>query len=216
MKYRGASFFDLDHTLLKDNCSYRFGAYLYKHNKFPLSTMLYFVGCYGLHKVGKLSLRRLHECIFAKLFKNSSLTEFQEYSQQFLKENFSSMIYPPAVEKLNEAKREGQLTVILSSSPDFLVELFAKNFGVDQWIATKYNMDSQQNLTMISDILDGEEKAKMLHDISTKMGIPIDETTAYSDSFLDLPFLKEAGRAIAVNPDNKLRAVCNQYKWNII
>jgi phosphoserine phosphatase len=61
-----------------------------------------------------------------------------------------------------------------------------------------------------------EGKATFLQALSTKMGIPIDEITAYSDSFLDLPFLKEAGHAVGVNPDNKLRAMCNQYQWDII
>jgi HAD superfamily hydrolase (TIGR01490 family) len=216
MKYRGASLFDLDHTLLKDNSSYRFGAYLYKHKKIPLSSMLYFVGCYGLHKVGKLSLQGLHEQIFIKLFKNRSLAEFQKYSHTFLDESFESMIYSPALEKLNEAKRMGQLTVILSSSPDFLVKLFAERFGVDRWAGTRYLTNSQQNLTAISEILDGEGKAKFLHALSKEMEIPTAEITAYTDSFLDLPFLKEAGHAVGVNPDNKLRAMCHQYQWDII
>lgn len=215
-KFRGASLFDLDQTLLTENSSYRFGSYLYKHKCFPLSSMLYFVGCYSLHKVGKLSLHDLHEKIFQTLFKGRSLAHFQKLSTDFINESFDSMIYEPALKRLHEAKRMGHFTAILSSSPSFLVKHFAERFGVNEWAGTNYSLDNEQKLSGIIEVLDGAGKARYLNDLSERYQIPKAEISAYSDSFLDMPLLEAAGTAIGVNPDNKLRAMCEKYQWDII
>jgi HAD superfamily phosphoserine phosphatase-like hydrolase len=216
LKYKEVSLFDLDKTLLIENSSYQFGTYLYEQNFFSFNSMLYFVVCYSLHRLGMLSVANLHNKIFNRLFKNHPLLEFQKLAGEFLIKSFDSMIYPPALQKLDEAKKNGHWTVILSSSPHFLVQLFAERFEVNEWAATTYIVNSEDRFLDISKILDGEGKAEFLFSLSQKIGIPVKFMTAYSDSFIDLPFLKAAGQAVGVNPDYKLRAICYKNKWDII
>lgn len=215
-KNRKVSLFDLDQTLLKENGSCEFGTYLFKHHVFPLSSMLYYVGCYAFHKVGKLSMQSLHKKIFSSLFRGKPADPFKQLAASFIKEKFDDMLYLPAVQRLNNAKREGHYTGILSSSPDFLVQLMATHFEVDEWAATFYITDKNDNFVKVSEIMCGDAKSRYLYSLSEKLEIPTSDFTAYSDSYLDLPFLEAAGTAVGVNPDNKLRAICKKNQWEII
>ncbi len=214
--YRGVSLFDLDQTLLKENSSYLFGAYLYKNKVFPLSSMLYYVSCYTLHKIGKLSLQDLHGRIFKSLFYGKTASDFFKFASIFVNEKFDTLLYGPAIQRLYEAKRNGHFTAVLSSSPDFLVKIFAEKLNVDHWLATEYGIDHAGHFCKLSEVVQGDVKLNYVVDLSRRLNIPLSEFASYSDSYLDLPFLEGVGNPVGVNPDNKLRAICEQKAWEII
>jgi phosphoserine phosphatase len=114
------------------------------------------------------------------------------------------------------AQHLGHYTLILSNSPSFLVSVFARCFGVDDWKATRYAIDHQENLSHIDVIFQGEEKAKYVNEIASQLHISKEDVTAYSDSYLDLPFLLTAGTPIAVNPDRKLKKYSESHSWTVL
>jgi HAD superfamily phosphoserine phosphatase-like hydrolase len=216
MKPHAISFFDLDHTLLKVNSSFRFGVYLYRRKMFSFLTMLYLTGCYGLHTLGYISIQKLQEKIFKKIFLGRPFLAVESLARSFLEQNFSRMLYLPAIGQLQLAKKEGHYTVILSSSPHFLVSLFAERFGVDEWDATHYAVDSAQHFSAISQFMLGEGKARYVTELAKRLNIPKEKISAYTDSHHDLPFLQSAGVAMGVNPNKRLRALCKQNNWQIL
>jgi HAD superfamily phosphoserine phosphatase-like hydrolase len=178
--------------------------------------MLKLVGFYALHKAGLFSLSQVHNKIFDTLFRDSDVFSIKKYLEPFLEQEFQRLIYPPAYQELVKAKAKGYYTLILSSSPDFLVEQFARRFGVHEWQASLYLIDNQEKFCRISHLVEGETKAEYMRSIMSKMNVSRENTVAYSDSYLDLPFLKMAGEAVAVNPDRILRKICKKEKWMII
>lgn len=210
------SLFDLDQTLLATNSSYQFGAHLYKAKFFSLPSMLYYVGCYVLHKINVLDIGQIHQKIFNTLFFDKPADEFIKQANEFLDHNLNSMLYLPAMERLEQAKRENHHTVILSSSPEFLVEEIAKRWGVDEWKGTRFQLDKQRRFSAIADLMDGERKSSYLRTLSAQLSIPLSACIAYSDSILDLPLLKMAGKAVGVRPDSKLKSICKKHQWEII
>lgn len=210
------SLFDLDQTLLSTNGSYAFGCYLFRKKVISLPAMLYCAACYGLHKMGGLSLPATHEKIFRNLFQGRSHAIFTQLAREFVKDNIHKMIYTPALNKLREVQQFGHYIVLLSSSPAFLVRLIAEHLGIKEYHATEYELDKQGNFVSIRNVLDGQGKAQFLQDLINRSGIPIDKVSAYTDSHLDLPLLYQAGNAIGVNPDYKLRAICKKNGWDII
>jgi HAD superfamily hydrolase (TIGR01490 family) len=210
------SVFDLDKTLLKVNSSFQFGLYLYRKGFFPWHAMLHHFGCYALHHVGLLSMAQTHKRIFSRLFLGKSHATMLSQARAFINDSFVEMIYMPAAQKLLEAKQQGQQTIILSSSPSFLVELLAERFGVSAWAATHYAVDSADCFTGITEWMLGEDKARYVKDLIQKLGITHKHVTAYSDSIHDLPLLKSVGNPVGVNPDRALRAVCCRNDWAIL
>ncbi len=138
-----------------------------------------------------MSVKGLHEACFDKLFKGRPKIEFEHLSAQFV-DQFSQEDYIESVLfKLREV--EG-VKYICSSSPDFLVSLFAKKFKVDEWLASSYDLDQKGCFSKIGFIVDGERKAAFLKE----KRILGETTVAYSDSLDDLPFLQAADVAFFI------------------
>ena len=187
--------FDLDHTLLKGNVSFEFGKHLYKRgwiSSFQLLTLLFF---YFRHKYFNLPLEDLHQAIFKRLFFGKKISLIQHEVNLFL-ENLPDMLYQPAFQRLEPS------SLILSSSPDFLVVPLAKKLGVEGHGST-YAVDVDGQLSHISAIMDGDAKARLLPS----------PCTYYTDSILDLPTLKSATHCVAVRPDKKLSKVAFLHGW---
>ncbi len=208
--------FDLDHTLLKVNSSYRFGEYLYHHQFFTFSTLLACLCAYTRHKWLGMSVQSLHAKTFAHLFKGCDLTAIQRHVENFLLENFASLLYDPVVKRLEAAQDKGEEAIILSSSPDFLVGAIANRLQVLNWTGTPYLRNSQGKFSSIGPILEGQGKADIVISLAQQMNLPLSDTIVYSDSYLDLPVLRIAGRAIGVKPDGHLKRVCLQNGWEIL
>lgn len=214
--YTHMSCFDLDHTLLKVNSSFQFGAYLYRQKIFPLVTMLYLASCYFLHKAGLLSMEQMQKKIFNKLFRKLTLEQLNPYAKAFLDQHFNEMLFPPAVQRLKEAQKQGHYTCILSSSPQFLVKLFSDRFNVDACAGTRYELDHNQRFLSIAHLMQGQDKADYITLTSKEMGLTKQQITAYSDSVLDIDFLRASGTPVGVKPDKKLRHICTKLQWQII
>jgi HAD superfamily phosphoserine phosphatase-like hydrolase len=210
------SFFDLDHTLLKVNSSFQFGSYLYNNHQFSFLEMLRLIAAYGLHKVSFYSLSEVQKVIFNRLFNGHACQPIYDFAESFIDSHFQRMLYQPAIKQLKLAQELGHHTVLLSSSPDFLVELFAKRFSMDAWESTHYAIDQEQHFYGISSIFQGDDKARYVEETIRKFGVSKNQTFAYSDSYLDLPFLKSVGIPVGVNPDRMLRNWCKKTGCKII
>ena len=179
----------------------------------PLSTLFYSVLYYMRHSFGYLSLEEVHKKVFSFHLKGYPLSVLKDEVKQFVASIKERDFYFPALQHFRRAKEMGHHTVLLSSSPSFLVEPLGDLFGFDETFASVYEVDNEGNLCRISAILQGDGKAKILRDLAEKRGVAMENTIAYSDSHLDLHFLQEAGVAVAVNPDGKLRRFSKKMKW---
>lgn len=208
--------FDLDHTLITANSSFRFGVHLYRQKIFSLGTLLLCLSDYLRHKWWGMPIQILHANSFARLFKGQALETMKKHVDQFLTEQLDSMLYLPAVQRLRGAQLQGDRIVLLSSSPDFLVEEIAHRLQIPEWKATVYQVDPQGKFSALSHIMEGEDKALYVKALAEQMQLPFSAITVYSDSYLDLPVLKIAGQAIGVVPDSQLKRICLENGWEIL
>ncbi len=215
-KFNHIHFFDLDHTLLHANCSFHFGMYLYKKKILRASSMFFLVWNYFLHKIGYIGIQGIHEKSFQALFLGDTIHNFKALVDQFVSSSYDDLINPKIIKILSDVKRNGAYTVILSSSPDFLVEAFAKRLSVDAWQGSVYRTDATGAFVDIEYVFVGDEKSKYVKSISESFLLPIENTTAYSDSHADLPFLESVGCPVAVNPTRTLRRHATRCAWRVI
>lgn len=213
--YQYASFFDLDKTLLTVNSSFYFGIFLFKQNYLPFKKLFFLLWSYFKHTQGSLSVMEIHQQSFTSLFQNNPSETFKALAAEFVNASFEKLINQKVVARLKDAQKEGHFVVILSSAPGFLVEPFAKRLSVDEWSASSYT-SNKGVWSDINQIIQGEEKASYLLETCRKLGIPQVNSIAYSDSHLDLPFLRAAGSAVAVNPSGKLKKEALFEGWEVI
>ncbi len=206
--------FDLDHTLLKINCSYHFGSFLYSKNFFSVLALLKCLFAYSRYKWFNLPISDLHLKTFETIFKDRQQSEIESYVDIFLKKYFEKILNPFVLEKLLEEQKNGSIVMILSSSPDFLVGSIARLLSVNFWKATTYHIDSNGKLNSISEIMEGGNKATYLKQFKKEHATS--STIVYTDSIHDLPLLEIANVRIAVNPDSQLKSLCHQNDWEVM
>lgn len=210
------SVFDLDHTLLTVNSSFRFGSFLYHKKFFSFWTLLGCLSDYARHQWLGMSLHDLHAQTFIRLFKGRQLADIDCYVDIFLTEFLADMLYHPVVQRLKMAQDQGEYVLILSSSPDFLVKEIARRLEVVYWKSTIYESDQEGKLVAVSLVMGGEDKAKYLKELVYQMDLERTDITVYSDSHLDLPILKMAGQAVGIRPDCHLKRICLENGWEIL
>ena len=211
-----AHFFDLDHTLVKGNSSFRFCCYLVRKRALSPLSLIYAIACYLRHLWLGGSLVWLHEKIFSRVLRGLSLPFLKQHVSRFVPEYLKKASNPSIMGYLQEAMAKGEYTVILSNSPGFLVSAFAEFLGVNTWRATEYATDEEFKLECIQSVLTGEEKACALKKLSSQLSLKKEQIVAYSDSFLDLPFLLFAGKVVVVGPDRQLLRVAQEKGWTIV
>ena len=182
----------------------------------PSRTLFQCLFYYIRHKWCGFPLNDLHQKSFESLFKGRSKKEVDHFVSAFLSENLDHYIHSPVLQRLHQAQEQGHYVIIMSSSPDFLVAPIAKHLSIQEFQATIYETDETNHFVRISSVLGGQEKAEYVRLLTDKLRIPIESMTVYSDSHLDLPILKLAGKAVGVAPDSRLRRVCIAHGWEII
>lgn len=208
--------FDLDHTLLRANCSFAFGSYLFRHRVFNIWSILQCLIDYTRHRFFALSMQELHQNAFDRLFKYLSIDDIRYHVKLFLNKNFDKLLYLPAIKRLKEAKQKGDYLVLLSSSPDFLVKPIAQLLDIPHYAATVYQTDFEGKLMALGQVMDGFQKANYLKNCLCYLQYPFASITMYSDSHLDLPLLNLANQVIGVKPSTSLKQLCIKNQWEII
>ncbi len=136
---------------------------------------------------------------------------------RFVDEKIAPLVYPEGVKRIQAAKAEGRLTVIISASNAFFVKpLAAKLFGVD--IALGCNLVMKDG--RVTPILEGaptfkEGKITRLREALSARGLTLEETVFFTDSRNDLPLAFATGDCEVVNPDPKLKATALEKRWRI-
>lgn len=208
-------FFDLDGTLFKSNCSFSFGKFLYRKNHlsflavFKLS--IFFLG----HRMGLCSMRTLHETCFKAIFLNKHKPVYTDLSADFITTLKGSLIRS-VYSQFQNAKKIGHKAIILSSSPDFLVKAIGDNLGADFSMGSEYVTSDENHFIKVGQILDGKRKADLISKFCDHYQIPLCRTVAFSDSSLDLEFLRKANVAKTIFPDKKLKNEALLRGWTIL
>ena len=208
--------FDLDHTLLKGNSSFHFYFYLLAQRFYPFKSLYSSSWLYLKYRFLRMELRDLHKAAFSLFLKGISEKQLAHLGVEFVEKYWAKMQNTKVTSLLRAAQNKAHFTLILSSSPSFLVEPFAKKFCVSSFQGTEYLVDQEDKINQISSLMIGQNKAKALHSFAKKAGILLSDTIAYSDSFSDLPFLESAGKKIAIDPDARLYRICQEKGWEVL
>ncbi|MES2273013.1 MAG: HAD-IB family phosphatase [Chlamydiota bacterium] len=202
--------FDLDRTLVKKNCSFSFYFFLLRRRLIPFKSLLKVVPIFFSYLAERLSLTQLHHRVFAAVLRGKPRSLFIQSVKPFLDENLEKWLNPAVFSRFCEAKKRGDRTFLLSSSPDFIVGAIAERLGFDLWKGTEYAVDKEERLCQISTLVNGITKLMLAKTLGQK------KTIAYSDSEDDLPLLEWAEVAIVVQPGARLRRYANLRHWEIL
>ena len=137
------------------------------------------------------------------------LKNFMEELYQSLKPVISSDLK----KQLQEDKKKGYYTILLSGSFDIMLEPFLKE-GFDEVIGTESKKNGKRlNSKSVEIIIRDKKLGAFIDRFGTTQTT---HTKAYADSYYDLPLRLHVKKGISYHPDKKLKDACNINKLHII
>lgn len=129
---------------------------------------------------------------------------FNQDKMQFIR---NQLTLSPGVEKLiQELKHRGFKTAIISGGFKYFAEYFKDKLGLDYAFANELEF-IQNNLSgkIAGKIINAQEKALILEQLSLKENIHLSQTIALGDGANDLLMLAKAGLGVAYHAKEKVR-----------
>ena len=114
-------------------------------------------------------------------------------------------VYRYSRSRIDWHKQMGHRIIFISGSPDFLVEKMATKYGADDYIGSRYLLDSEGNFTgQVKKMWDSESKNKAIHQFIKQYSINLEKSYSYGDTNGDYSMLKLVGNPTAINPSHEL------------
>ncbi|MFN0182290.1 MAG: HAD family hydrolase [Aquabacterium sp.] len=146
--------------------------------------------------------------------------QWQPLREAYMRQIIAPRLGAPARALVRRHLDAGDTVVLTTATNRFLTELTAAELGIAHLIATECETDADGRYTgRIAGVLNMREgKPVRLQAWRAANGLddPDIDSVAYSDSINDLPLLLAARRAVAVDPDAKLRAEALARGWAVL
>ena len=214
-----AAFFDLDKTIVARSALLAFGRPLYREGL--LSRRMIVRGAYAqvvfmLLGAGEQRMEKMRSAMLA-LTRGWSREHVAEIVRETLGDVVAPIVYAEAINLMRQHQEEGRLVVIVSSSPDEVVQPMAAHLGVDVAISSRAEVDDAGAYTgRLAFYAYGPGKVAAMHALAAERDIDLRVSYAYSDSVTDLPMLEAVGHPVAVNPDRDLARIARERDWEVL
>jgi HAD superfamily hydrolase (TIGR01490 family) len=214
----GAAFFDLDRTLISRSSSlslapmfHRRGLLRRRDRTKALFAQLVFVR-YG---AGTSRVGQTAESAMAFL-KGLPVKEMRDIVAEAVDSVFRPHVYRDALDLVARHRERGEKSYIVSAALQEIVDALVTELGLDGGLGSAAEVEDGRYTGRLERRLDGPAKAEALAVLAREDGIDLAESTAYSDSSSDVPFLEAVGYPVAVNPDRRLRGIAAERGWRVL
>ena len=212
---RAAAFFDLDGTLIEKNSATLWMAAERRAGRLGRRLALegaFYVLLYRFRSVDMLRLsRKALETI-------RGLTEetLRARTREWFRRDVMRHAAPGARRAVAWHRERGDRLVLLTSASVYAGEAAVEAFGLDDLIATRYEVAGGRFTgEPLTPLCYGAGKVTLAERWAEREGVDLDASTFYSDSFTDAPMLERVGHPRVVNPDLRLRLKARLRGWPV-
>lgn len=214
---RKIALFDFDGTLLpwdtqKLFCHYVLQRHPQRRWYFPLFLLMTpftpILGAEGMKRV------------FLSFLWKMKREEVERLARGFAAQWVPSRIWPEMLEQLEQHRLCGDLTILVSASPEPYIKEIGHILGFDLIFGTV--MDFPENgLPLFPDLINNKgwnKVARLRRELDSTMfrDDQLHRAHGYTDSTADLPMLTLCQEATVVNPSAKLHAIASQQGWKVM
>ncbi|MCO8041409.1 HAD-IB family hydrolase [Acinetobacter bohemicus] len=206
--------FDLDHTLLNTDSDHSWGEFLVHEGLVdPVQHRAINDKFYEDYKKGQLDPIAYNEFVFQFLTRHEQdyLTKLH---QLFMQKVIRPQMRPEGFKAIQRHKEAGHEIVGITATSDFITAPIFQEFGISEIIATNAERVEGKYTGKVINIA-CYQQGKLARLDQWLAGRQVQESWAYSDSINDRFLLEYADHAIAVNPDDRLKALAIEQGWDI-
>ena len=212
---RIAAFFDLDNTIVPGPAI--------EHPYFRMLWRQGLVGPMDLVRSAAVLLRNIPPFSFDPLRKfkaylaEKPIAAVEASAQSFFWEHVCPRISEQARLAIEEHRAQGHRLVLLTGSPEFMVEPLATYLKIDQVVAGRLEK-SGDTFTgrMIEPYPYRRGKRLAAERLAAEQGLDLGASYMYGDSPGDLPILEAVGHPRIVNPIRGMRRLARKRGWPIL
>lgn len=209
--------FDLDGTILPWDTQKLFCHYVLRRHPLRRLFLLVYLPLLPFAPIlGSEGLKRVFLCFLWGF----SEAEVRELAKGFAEQWIPSQVWPEMREKIQHHRQQGDLTILVSASPEPYVEVIGALLGFDRSVGTVIDFPPT-GLPLFPDLVNnkGHNKVKRLRKMLDATYFDdagkLKNSHGYTDSRADLPMLALCDHGTVINPSEKLLDIATQQGWNI-
>ncbi len=209
-----AAFFDMDRTLLRIDSGMAWMRFLRERGEMSVAGMARATYWSALYKLAILDMEALADRL-ARDHEGRSELEMLEKCRAFFRRHVAREVAPAALRAIRDHRQQGHLVAILTGSTQFVAEVVADALGIEHALSSRVEVSKGRFTGRMASYGFGTHKVELAERFAGDRAIDLEKSWFYSDSFNDMPMLERVGRAVAVNPDARLRRHARRAGWPI-
>jgi HAD superfamily hydrolase (TIGR01490 family) len=213
-----AAFFDLDRTLLRRSSAlalapaFRAAGLISRRQ---LAKAAAWQLLFAVRGAGHSAVKRAAEDGLTVL-RGFTPEELQALVAGSMERVLKPLVYAESLDLVERHRRRGEPVYIVSATLQEIVQHIADDLGFDGAIGSTCEIVDGVYTGRSLRAAHGVGKANAVRELAAAEGFDLAESTAYSDSYSDVPFLEAVGNPVAANPDRKLRRIAAERGWPVV
>jgi len=213
-----AAFFDLDRTVIKRSSVLALAGSFRKRGLISRVDLVKSAFWQVLFVLRGASAERVRSAAEdgMKLLNGFSVAEMQHLVGDAMEPVLRPLVYAEPLRLVEQHRARGERVYIVSATLQEIVQHIAEDLGFDGAIGSTCEIVDGVYTGRTLRAAHGEGKARALRELAEAEGFDLSRSTAYSDSYSDVPFLEAVGHPVAANPDRKLRRIAAERGWPVV
>lgn len=211
-----AAFFDMDRTLIRVNSGHLWVGYLRERGEITLRESLRAVAWLAQYKLSVLDMESVSARVVAAMAGDSE-QELADKSRRFFAERIAHHISDEGRRAVERHRAAGHHIALLTSSTRYVAEPLAEALQIDHILCTTLGVrEGLFDGTLQPPACYGHGKVERAQRFCEDMGLALEPSFFYTDSYSDLPMLERVSGARVVNPDARLARFAARVGWEVL
>jgi HAD superfamily hydrolase (TIGR01490 family) len=214
-----AAFFDVDNTLMRGASIYHFARGLAARGMFgPRDLARLAWGQLAFRLRGTENADHIDAAREAALafVAGHKVADIVRLGEEIYEDTMADRIWAGTRELTQRHLQAGQRVWLVTATPVELANILARRLGLTGALGTvSESADGVYTGKLVGGLLHGEVKAAAVRALARREGLDLSRSSAYTDSFNDMPLLQLVGHPNVVNPDAELLAEARRRDWPV-
>ena len=208
-------FFDMDHTLIDNDCDVSWKHFLIKAGLAPADVLEQVEYYYQAYVKGELAIDEFMHFQLAE-FVNNSIETMYNLAEQHFEQMIKPKIYPEALQLINDARSDNTQLALLTSTNTVVAAPLAKYLKIDLLGTELVIRHGKYTGEFFDPYCAGPGKVDIAAEYCRENNCLLSEAAYFGDSINDKFLLAEVGYPTVVNPDHALKKLAVGNHWNIL
>lgn len=209
--------FDMDHTLIDNDCDLSWKQFIVKHDLGPSDSLEKAEIFFQDYRRGELDFNAFISFQLAE-FRDNTEVYMAQLAQQHFDEFVSDKIYPEAKVLIKELQDQKKIVAILTSTNRVLAAPTARALGIKYLLATDLEVlkDNWYSGFLRGEYPVGKGKVEIAKKFCAVFGKNFDDAAYYGDAIQDKYLLDQVAMPMVVNPHPTLAEIAEKKKWPVL